>query len=231
MRPIPETVRAIEELGPFVDGGNPLEELVEMGARVSAVVPDCVGLSLVSAEHGVTFTLMASRRQIAFLDALQHTAGADGDERGCAQPADPDDVLDEEAWRQRALPSAAPCVASTLTLPVVSHESLSGGVTLYGASRQAFAGHHEQLAEILGAWAPGAVTNADLSFSTLRDAEQAPVRLRRASTIVQAVQIVAGELAVSVEAARERLREAARRAGISDVQLAEAVISLRRDGC
>ena len=60
MEPIPETVRAIEELGPFAADGDLLDELHLMGRRVSALVPDCVGVSLGSVEHGVTFTLTAS---------------------------------------------------------------------------------------------------------------------------------------------------------------------------
>ena len=47
MEPIPETVRAIVELGPFASGGDLLEKLGEMARRVATLVPDCVGLSLV----------------------------------------------------------------------------------------------------------------------------------------------------------------------------------------
>jgi hypothetical protein len=224
VEPIPETVRAIEELGPFVNGGDLLEELSEMGRRVSTLVPDCVGLSLVSADHGVTFTLVASDQQLALLDALQKQAG-DAEE---TQPeAASGDLLDEEAWRLLALSEAAPCVLSTLTLPLRDGARHSGAVNLYGASRQAFVGHHRHLAEILDAWAPGAITNADLSFSTLREAEQAPRWLQRASTIDQAALMVAAVHAVGVDTARARIHEAAERAGITEEQLAEAVIRLR----
>ena len=84
------------------------------------------------------------------------------------------DLLDEDTWHLLAMASAARCIVSTLTLPIVKDGRIAGAVNLYGASRQAFTGHHEALAEIFGAWAPGAVTNADLSFSTRRDAEEAP---------------------------------------------------------
>jgi hypothetical protein len=226
MEPIPETVRAIEELGPFASGGDLLEELSDMGRRVATLVPDCVGLSLVSADHGVTFTLLASDQQLALLDALQQQSSRSG-ATPPVEPATGDDLLDEEAWRLLALSSAARCVLSTLTLPLREGARYSGAVSLYGASRQAFAGHHRHLAEILGAWAPGAVTNADLSFSTLREAEQAPRWLQRASTIDQAAQLVAAVHAVGVDAARARIHEAAARAGITEEQLAEAVIRLQ----
>ncbi|MCW2844134.1 MAG: hypothetical protein JWN22_2050 [Nocardioides sp.] len=225
MEPIPETVRAIEELGPFVNGGELLEELSEMGRRVSTLVPDCVGLSFVSADHGVTFTLLASDQQLAVLDALQHEPDRDAESRSELPLGD--DLLDEEAWRLLALSSAARCVLSTLTLPMADGARHSGAVSLYGGSRQAFVGHHRHLAEILGAWAPGAVTNADLSFSTLREAEQAPRWLQRASTIDQAALMVAAVHAVGVDTARARIHEAAVRAGITEEQLAEAVIRLR----
>ena len=106
--------------------------------------------------------------------------------------------------------------------------SLAGSVTLYGASRHAFDGHHQHLAEILDAWAPGAVTNADLPFRALVDAQEAPARLRRAITIEEATRIVSLIQGLAPEAARQRIRDAATRAGISEEQLAEAVIRLRR---
>jgi GAF domain-containing protein len=230
MEPIPETVKAIEELGPFANEADLLDELRRMGSQVTDLVPDCVGLSLASAEHGVTFTLIASDRQLAFLDAIQDLAGTmDVGPRSESEPDECDpDLLDEETWHLLAMASAARGVVSTLTLPIIKDDCIAGAVNLYGASRQAFTGHHEELAEIFGAWAPGAVTNADLSFSTRRDAEQAPRRLRNESTLSQAAQIVAHVEGVSLDVAHLRICEAAHRAGISKEQLAEAVIRLRR---
>jgi GAF domain-containing protein len=230
MEPIPETVRAIEELGPFAHEPDLLDELKRMGGEVTELVPDCVGLSLASAEHGVTFTLIASERQLAFLNAIQDLAET-MDEGSQAAEHEPDvtprDLLDEDTWHLLAMASAARCIVSTLTLPIVKDDRTAGAVNLYGASRQAFTGHHEALAEIFGAWAPGAVTNADLSFSTRRDAEEAPRRLRDESTVGRAAHIVAEFEGVPLTAALCRIREAAQRAGISEEQLAEAVIRLR----
>ncbi len=234
MEPIPETIRAIEELGPAADGGDLLERLIEMGERVGVLVPDCIALTLASSEHDATFALLASRRQIALLTAIQREADVEaaaaaaagsGDAPG-EQPAP--DLLDEAAWQRLALANAAPCVATTLTLPIRDPGRLRGSITLYGASRQAFAGHHEQLAEILGAWAPGVVTNADLPFRALHEARAAPGLLRRADTLDEATRIVAMIQRLAPAAARQRIRDAAARAGISEEQLAEAVIRLRR---
>lgn len=231
MEPIPETVKAIEELGPFANEPDLLDELRRMGGEVTDLVPDCVGLSLASAEHGVTFTLIASDRQLAFLNAIQDLAETMDEGSRVEQEPDADatarDLLDEDTWHLLAMASAARCIVSTLTLPIVKDERIAGAVNLYGASRQAFAGHHEALAEIFGAWAPGAVTNADLSFSTRRDAEEAPRRLRNESTVGRAAHIVAEFEGVPLAAALGRIREAAQRAGISEEQLAEAVIRLR----
>jgi GAF domain-containing protein len=229
MEPIPETVKAIEELGPFAEGGNLLEELKRMGNRVNAVVPDCVGLSVASEKHGVTFTLIAPETQIELLDAIHHVAG-EVDVAKTARLDDllDDDLLDEESWRLRAMATAARGVLSTLTLPLVTDDHISGAVNLYGASRRAFTGHHEELAAILGAWAPGAVTNADLSFTTKHEAEQALRLLRAESTIDEAAHLVAEADGLGLEAARRRMRDAAQRAGITEEQLAEAVIRLRR---
>ncbi|MBB6627776.1 GAF domain-containing protein [Nocardioides sp. KIGAM211] len=227
MEPIPETVWAIEELGPFVHDGDLLEELTDLGERASAVVPDIVGLSMESAEHGVTFTLLASHAQRAVFDALQRPSGSGSDAVAAPEPSTTDDLLDEDSWQERALLNAAPCVKSTLTMPLVDGGRVAGAISLYGASRRAFAGHHEELAEALGAWVEGAVTNADLPFASLREALRAPRKLRSASTIDRAAEIVSAEQQVSVPMARNRIREAADRAGISETQLAEAVIRLR----
>ena len=139
VEPIPETVRAIEELGPFADGGSLLERLLEQGRRVSALVPDCIALTLASSEHSVTFALLVSRRQLGLLAALQ---AADEASAGPAPEHEGADLLSEEAWHRHALSHAAPCVATTLTLAVREPRPLAGEVTLYGASRRAFDGHH-----------------------------------------------------------------------------------------
>jgi hypothetical protein len=102
-----------------------------------------------------------------------------------------------------------------------------GTVNLYAASRRAFVGHHEQLADVFGGWAAGAVANADLSFTTRKEAERAPQRLRNQNLIDVATRIVAAQLGVDVETAVARLRDAASRAGVSLLQLARDVVSAR----
>jgi putative alpha-1,2-mannosidase len=104
---------------------------------------------------------------------------------------------------------------------------VEGTVNLYAASRRAFVGHHEQLARVFGAWAAGAVTNADLSFTTRKSAERAPESVRDQNLVDVATGIVSAQLAVDVETAAERLRDAALRAGVSLVHLARDIVSAR----
>jgi len=233
MEPIPETVAAIEELGPFAADVDLADRLREMGRQVEELVPDCVGLSVASPEHGITFTLVAPDAKIALLDALaSQDPGALGEPGGPGRDAGGAwaDSLAARAWQLLAQGSAAPAVASSLTLPIVSGERTVGTVHLYGGSGNAFGGHHEQLAAIVGAWAPGAVTNADLSFSTRRAAEDAPALLAQQGTVGMAARALATYLRTDLGTARAQLDRAPRRAGITVAQLAEAIVRLRPPG-
>jgi GAF domain-containing protein len=230
MDPIPETVEAIEKYGPFgVEDVDLLSHLRELSVRVTEVVPDCLGFSLASQEHGVTFTLVASGRDIAVLDAVQYLSGGPCVSTVEEQQLDPagfdhDDLLAERSWQLFGRETAAKGVRSTLTLPLVEDGLVVGSVNLYGASGQAFTGHHQALADIFDAWAPGAVTNADLSFATLREARQAPRLLREGVTFQVAVGILVAREGIAPVDAERRLRDAALRAGIGLYDLAQAVL-------
>jgi GAF domain-containing protein len=227
MEPIPETFEALEEFGAFLYDDDLLTELGRMGHRVQEIVPDCVGLSLAYREHGVTFTLVATDEVTAALDALQYV-----DDGPCIAAVDEGrvleftegDVLDEARWQLFARATDAAAVASTLTLPIVVGEKVAGSVNLYASTPNAFDGKHQQLARTLGAWAEGAIANADLDFSTRRAAEDAPRKLFEETRIQVAVGILAASQDISPPVARERLREAARRAGVKEAAIARLVI-------
>lgn len=226
MEPIPETTRAVDELDTVDD--DLLDQLRRAAAQVQELVPACVGLSLTMLDEGVTLTLVASDEETVALDVVQYLDGGPcldavtaGEVIATAQ-----ETLDERGWHLFATATAARGVASTLSLPVVEGGVLVGGVNLYGAAWGAFDGHHDELAELLGAWAGGAVTNADLSFSTRLEAQRAPQRLRDATRIEVATGILAAALRVSVEDAGRRLDRAAAQAGTSLVVAAELVIDL-----
>ena len=138
--------------------------------------------------------------------------------------ADPSPVSPARSTRA----SAAAGVASSLSLPIIDHDRVVGGINLYASSSDAFSGHHRDLADALGASAAGAVANADLSFETRRRAEEAPRQLRDLRLTEVATGILAAREGLDVETARHRLVDAAHRAGISEVQAAEVLIRIHQ---
>jgi GAF domain-containing protein len=229
MEPIPETVEAVDELGPAYDEGDLLADLTDLASRAREMVPDLVGVSIAGFDHGLTFTLVATASDVAALDAVQYVAGGPCVEGAHAEEVmeHQADALDEEEWRLFAEATAERAVRSTLTLPVLRDGSVIGTVNLYAASPRAFVGHHEQLAEVFGGWAAGAVANADLSFTTRKEAEQAPQRLADQHLIDVATGIVAAHLGIDVETARARLRDAASRAGVTLLHVAAEIVNAR----
>jgi GAF domain-containing protein len=228
VEPIPETVETLEELARFTTG-DLRQRLVGQATQVRELVPDCVGLSLALIEDGVTLTLVATSEEIAVLDGVQYLFGGpcvDSAKGEQVMEFHNDDVLDERMWQHFAQATSAAAVASTLTLPVLAEGAVVGSVNLYAASRNAFGGLHRDIARIFDAWAPGAVTNADLSFSTRESAERAPEKLREDLRVQMAVGIIAASHDIELAAARDELSDAARRAGVSEATLAEAIIAI-----
>lgn len=231
MEPIPESVEAVEEFGPFVPDGDLLEDLRAKAVQVRDIVPECVGLSVAVLGDGVVLTLVSSDAEIAALDALQYLDGGP-----CVHSAAAGEVVvfshdsstDEERWQTFARGTAARSVGSTLTLPVLEDDRVIGSVNLYAATAHAFDGHHEAVADVFHAWAAGAVSNADLDFATRREAELTPQRLREGFRSEVAAGLLASRAQLGLTAARERLREAATRAGVGVEQLAELLIELYR---
>jgi transcriptional regulator with GAF, ATPase, and Fis domain len=228
VEPIPETLEALKELTKYGDT-EVATELHTMGRRVQKLIPEIVGLSLTLIDDGLTFTLVSSNENIAGLDAVQYLDGgpciaAVQEQRTI--PWKESDPLDENQWQVFARSVAAAGVASTLSLPIMPNERVVGSVNLYASTRDAFAGHHEELARLCGAWAPGVVSNADLSFDTRLAAAEAPERLRGQDTVDQALGIISTAQHIDITAAIDRLRVAAARAGISETQAAAAIIGL-----
>jgi GAF domain-containing protein len=232
VEPIPETARAIEQYGPFViENEDLLVELLGKAEQVRAIVPQCLGVSLASNEDEVTFTVVASAKELAVLDAVQYLA--DGP---CVQalrdpevlPFEQGDPLDEETWRLFSEACGAAGVASTLTLPILDGKRVLGSVNLYASESHAFDRHHEEVADIFGAWAPGAVTNADLSFSTRAVAARAPDVLREELDLTVASGMIAVREGVDINDASRLLRDAAVRAGVSELELARTIIEVQR---
>jgi GAF domain-containing protein len=230
MEPIRETVEAVHALDPSVDDFDILEHVTELANRAQQIVPDLVGVSIGRIAEGLTFTLVATASEIAVLDGIQYIAGGpcvEGAHSKEVHEFNRDDVLDEEGWRLFAEATAARAVHSTLTLPVVTDDRLVGTVNLYAASERAFVGHHDELAEVFGAWAAGAVANADLSFATRKQAQETPERVQQEHFIDVAIGIVAARLGVDVDTAWVRLHDAAVRAGVTLAHLARDIVDAR----
>ncbi len=229
MEPLPETSEALRHLA--LQGEASLEvALYAMAGRIRAVVPELVGLSLGIVEEGVTLTLVASTDEIAALDAVQYADG--GPCVADVERAEPltvhiEDLLDEDRWQLYARASAAAGIASSLSLPVMDGSRVVGGVNLYGATPTAFDDKKDQIAEAVGSDAAYAVANADLSFSTLKEALKAPAKVREGGDINVALGMIAESQGVTIAMARDRLRNAAARAGVTEAQAAKALKHIR----
>jgi GAF domain-containing protein len=232
VEPIPETVRAIADFGPFIiEDEDLLAELLEKAHQVQELVPQCLGISVASDADQVSFTLVATAKEIALLDAVQYISGGPCVEAVSAERVlayDQSDLFNEHNWRLFAHATAAASVESTLTLPILAAGRVVGSVNLYASTPGAFDHRHEALARIFDAWAPGAVTNADLSFTTRRTAEHAPDLLREDVDLTIASSAIAHRDNIRIEDGRQRLRDAAQRAGVTEVQLARTIIELQR---
>lgn len=232
MKPIPETLEAIAELDALLDDGTLLDDLRRTATRAQVIAPGLAGVSVALRVHDLTFTLVASDDEIAALDAIQYlTSGPcvvvveEGLPRGMATTSD--DLFSEARWRDLARATAAAGINSTLTFPIVDGDEVTGSVNLYGHTEHTFDGLHGQLADVFRAWAPGAVTNADLAFSTRRLAEKAPARLREDALVDTAIGFLAASRAISFDTAREQLEDSAVRAGVPMSTLARVIIELQ----
>jgi GAF domain-containing protein len=232
MEPIPETLEALSELDPHVDGPTLLDQLTSTADRAKHVAPGLVGVSIASREHDLTFTLIATDAEIRALDAVQYLASGpcvDAIALGQGIATSPEGLINESLWRDFARAGAAVGVNSTLTLPIIRAGKVFATVNLYGHAADTFEGRHEDLAAVFGAWAPGAVANADLTFSTRTAAERAPVHLQETAVIDTATGLLAAQRGLTVLDARRQLDDAARRAGVPVARLAKVVIDLHRD--
>ncbi|WP_134739152.1 GAF and ANTAR domain-containing protein [Nocardioides sp. 503] len=233
MELIPGTDAAIESFGPFAIEQEDLRaELLDLASQVEQLVPQCVGLSIGSNVDGVTFTVVATAVEIAALDAVQYLEGGP-----CVAGAtddrilgyDSDELMNEQGWQLFATATSAAHVASTLTVPVMAEGRVVGTVNLYASTPDAFDGHHEAVADLFGAWAPAAIINADLAFHTRTTAEQAPEILRDDVDITIAWTLLAEREDIDIDAARERLRQVAQQAGVTEAQVARTLIGLEAD--
>jgi GAF domain-containing protein len=228
VEPIPETVEALRELTRFGDE-TVARTLLRITRNAELIVPEIVGVSLSLVNDHLTFTMTASTGPVAELDGMQYLAGGPCEETlqsGERQTYQAGNVIDEERWRLFARATSAAGVESTLSLPILRGDVVVAGINLYASTPDAFEGHHDELAEATGGWAEGAVRNADMDFTTRFQAAETPGRLRAENLVDQAIGVLMSQWGIPVDVAEERLRDAAQRAGISDAQMARAILGL-----
>lgn len=226
MVPVAATREALDQLDPMGDD-ELLDRLLDRAAEVRELVSDCIGLSITLVGDDLTFTLVATGREVATLDAVQYLAGGPCADVAVDQAVQQctTDAMAEGRWQLFADATAAAGVASTLTLPMLDHRArVVGSVNFYGAEPHCFDDHLDQLAEIFAAWAPGAVTNADRAFRAGRRASAAPEKMRERQRVAMAVGLMAARDSVSIDHATEALHDAAGRAGVDPIDLAEALL-------
>jgi GAF domain-containing protein len=226
VEPVPETEAALAEfMEP--DEEDLEEKLRQMAAAVCRIVPECVGMSLTLVKDQLTFTLVASDVDAATVDAAQYLDGGPclrSDTDSDTRETTIEELLDEDRWTMFAQASAASGIAGSLSLAVINAGQVVGGINLYAATANAFTGHHQELADVLGASAMSAVKDADLSFYTRRQASEAPDRLRNTRDVEIALGVLAARYAETLDAARQRLSRAAARAGVAEPVAARLVI-------
>lgn len=231
MEPINATQEAVDEYGPFsYRGGDLLQRLGALSEQVEHEVPSCVGLSLSLREVGATFTLVASDKHVAVLDAVQYVDGGpcvDAFDAGVPIAFLPDHrATPDRRWGLFSRAATTVGIRSTLSLPVLRGGLVSGGFNLYASTAGAFDGHHDVLAEVLGAWSGGAVTDADLGFVSREVARRAPALLRVETRIIVAANLLERVGSLTHDLAEQRLRDAAVRAGVPLAAVIDTVIHL-----
>ena len=231
MDPVPETVDVLHRLRQTERDPRVMDGLAQLTNQVQRLVPSCTGVSIGMSDSGLTLTWVASSSAVATMDAIQYLAEAATDDDtsvDVVRSSTVDDPTDEEQWRLISLAHGTVGeIQSSLTIPLVEHETVIGAVNFYATSPDAFEGRRDQLAELCGAWAPGAILNADLTFSSRLRAAAAPAILDDQERVDQATGIVCEVLGVTPEEARTRIRSAAARAGVTESHLARTVIESR----
>jgi len=225
LAPVSETREAFDWLG--TSGDDDLEDSVmAMSRRVREVAPECVAMSLSVADGDLTFTVASNRPGASLLDAVQYLGGGP-----CLEAIEQRDIVhtselpvDEGRWQLFARAEALAGISSTLSLPILGDGKVVGGVNLYGATPNAFDGHHQELATACGAWAEGAVTNADLGFNSRIRAAATPGRLFERGVIDLAKGLLSDLHSVALDEAGSRIRNAAVRAGVSEAELAQFLL-------
>jgi GAF domain-containing protein len=227
VEPIPESLEALTRLSETGDV-DLVANLRQAAERVVKAVPECVALSISHFDEDVTFTLVATPVESRLLDAAQYIDGGPCEVAALSgEEVDIGDVLDEDRWQLFALASAIRGVRSSLSLPLRRDRKVYGSINFYASTEYSFIGRERDLAVMFGAQVQEAVANADLSMSSIQRARHAVKRLDERDTLNTAAGILAARKGMSTDDAFQNLLNAADRAGISPLALAELLLRQR----
>lgn len=226
MEPIPETRELLDFLWEGTDDERLEMWLVTRAQQVSALVPDCVGLSIaLLGELGYTFTFVATDDDLRLVDAAQYLEGGPCEDAVYREVLVDADLLNERTWYLAALAAASTRVRSSLSLPIRSENDVVGSVNFYGASAATFAGPARNLAMLFGAAAQEAILNADLHMGGIERARRSTEQVVDEGAVHTASGMLAEREGLSPEQARRRLEDSAGRAGLPVASLARLVIA------
>ena len=225
MDPLPETRALLERL--WIGPGDERVDvwLLARAHQVAEQVPGCVGLTIaLIGDVGLTFTFLATDDKLRLVDGAQYLDGGPCEDSAHHDRRIDADLLSEREWHLAALAGAAVGIRSSLSLPIRSQDTVVGSVNLYGAEPTTFTGHSRGLAIMFGAAAEEAVTNADLPMTGIERARESTQRFEEVAAVDVATGVLAEQHHVSVDEARQRLEDAAQRAGVDVPSLAELII-------
>lgn len=229
MEPIPETLAALEELGPTT-GDAIHDEILRVGTLVRHLVPSCVGLSMAVYDFDLTFTAVATDDEIRALDASQYLDSGpciEAAESGQVVEVDDTSALNEASWQIFAQATSHAGIKSTLTVPIRQDDEVIGTFNLYAVDPDAFRDTRDAVVSLLGGWHGQSVENADLDFTTRRAAEQAPRKLAQDAQIDLAAGMIMAARQMSRGEAMELMAQAAQRAGIEVHEVARIITDIR----
>ena len=227
MEPIAETLEALTRLSQH-DQVDLVEDLRQTAAQVVQAVPDCVAISIAHFDQDLTFTLVATSDEFRVLDAAQYLEGGPCEAAAIeGEEIHLDDVLDEDRWQLFALASAITGVRSSLSMPLRRGDTVYGSVNFYASTEQAFIGRERDLAVMFGAHVQEAVANADLSMASLGRAREAVDTLDENDRVNEAIGMLAERHGMTTDEARASLLDAAHRAGVTAMALAQLVLRQR----
>jgi GAF domain-containing protein len=224
VEPIDETRALLDLL--WTGDGRFEDWLLSRAHHVAAVIPGCVGISIgVRVPTKATFTFVATSELLRTVDAAQYLSGGP-----CEDAIDRSDIVDadllsESRWQLAALASAAVGVRSSLSFPIRAAGSLAiGSVNLYGSDIDTFAGPAREVATLFGASAAEAVSNADLAMTGVERTRASLRTAQEHEQVAAAIGLLTERDRLDAIAARQRLEDAAARAGVPVAALAEIVV-------